>query len=127
MEEKSIEKSKIKYYVENKQQNNKAKHIMPKYLRELTRSETSSIFKGRSRMIQVKKNYKNMFKDLICRGCGSNNETQDHILNECKGIHKDDSTKVSVEMLFNNNLSTQELKIMANNLTKIENKIKELK
>ena len=52
--------------------------IRPHYMDKLTRVETSTIFKARTRMLDVKNNYRNKYPDLICRGCGNEEETQQH-------------------------------------------------
>ena len=115
------------YYMENNKENEThSKTRRPLYLRELSRREASIIFRGRTRMIHVKQNYKNMYKDDICRGCGEAKESQEHVLNECTKLHEDESTKTSVEELFNNNLGKQDLKKLATKLENTETKLKNL-
>ena len=68
---------------------------------ELSKKEASTIFKARTRMIKVKSNYKNMFKNnLNCRACGQAEETQEHILNQCHKIHSNNQNKVKSEDFF---------------------------
>ena len=55
----------------------------PRYIDNLTRNECSNIFNTRSRMIQIKGNYKNKYTDLSCRWCSADEETQLHILKCC--------------------------------------------
>ena len=117
------EKSKVKFYMENSLEYSGNSIKRPTYLDILTRSEASIIFKGRTRMLQVKQNYKNKYKDLVCRGCGQEEETQDHILQECIQIHEDEHTKTTINELFNNSLSTEELQKLAKKLQTAENKI----
>ena len=117
------DKSKVKFYMENSQKYSKNSTKRPTYLDILTRSEASIIFKGRTRMLQVKQNYKNKYKGMVCRGCGQEEETQNHILQECIQIHKDEHTKTTIQELFNNSLSTEELQILAKKLQTAENKI----
>ena len=118
------DKSKVNFYKENCQnQAISIKEKRPKYLNILTRTEVSIIFKGRTRMIQVKQNYKNKYKDSTCRGCGQEQENQNHVLNECHGIHKDEQNKVSMEELFNNTLSKEQLQDLAKKLTYSEREI----
>ena len=38
-------------------------------------------------MLDVKNNYKNKYRDNLCRKCGNSEETQEHILQECIEIH----------------------------------------
>ena len=40
-------------------------------------------------MLHVKNNYKNAYKDLTCRACQKENETQEHVLATCPAIHND--------------------------------------
>ena len=108
-------KSKITLDSENK---SKVQHLIEgnpiwtpgtriKYLSNLTRDETSIIFTARTRMISVKANYKNMFKnDMKCRACGHPLETQNHTFNECKTIHENNSTKVTTKEIFTDNIPT---------------------
>ena len=51
-------------------------------------------------MIKVKGNYKNVNKNLLCRACKTEVETQAHVLKDCPEIHKDDITKGKKEDIF---------------------------
>ena len=62
--------------------------------------EASAIFKTRTRMLDVKNNNRGKYNDIKCRKCDAETETQEHILQECPGIHKDDSTKVTTNDIF---------------------------
>ena len=91
------DKSKMKYYFEGKQEwkiRNRAN-----YMNKLTRNQASTIFKARTRMLKVKANYKNGNKDINCRACGKYEETQNHILEECEIINKDESP-IKKEIIF---------------------------
>jgi len=74
--------------------------IRPKYMNKLTRTEASTIFKARTRMLDVKNNYRGKYNDTKCRKCDAETETQEHILEECPGIHKDNSTKATRNDIF---------------------------
>ena len=74
--------------------------IRPNYMNKLTRMEASAIFKARTRMIDVKNNFRGKYNDTKCRKCDAETETQEHILEECPGIHKDNSTKVTRNDIF---------------------------
>ena len=76
------------------------------YMNELTRKQTSLIFKARSRMLKVKGNYKNGYPELSCRLCKKAEETQTHILEECEKIHCDDAIKVPKHQLFDEDTDT---------------------
>jgi hypothetical protein len=54
------------------------------YTNVLTREETSILFKTRTRMLDIKANYKNKYSDLTCRLCKKEEETQEHIINWCE-------------------------------------------
>ena len=70
----------------------------PQYMNRLTRNQTSIIFKARTRMLNVKSNYKNGNDSLNCRLCGKSEETQNHILEECNMIDMEE--KITKEMIF---------------------------
>jgi Zn finger protein HypA/HybF involved in hydrogenase expression len=72
-------------------------------MNKLTRMEASAIFKARTRMLDVKNNYRDKYNDTKCRKCDAETETQEHILEECPGIHKDNSTKVKEMTYFKTN------------------------
>ena len=71
--------------------NPKEKLEMSKYLQKLNRHDASIIFKTRTRMLDVKENYKNKYKDQKCRLCKESDETQEHVLQYCPKIHQDTS------------------------------------
>ena len=75
----------------------------PVYMNKLNRKDVSIIFKARTRMLDIKNNYKNKYKDTMCRGCKNEIETQEHILNECPNFHKNEKTKILQEDLYSEN------------------------
>ena len=74
----------------------KSKHLeisddIPDYLtsEELSLSEKKLLFKLRSRMVEIKENYKGKYKEnLLCSFCGIKDETAVHLL-ECKVLLND--------------------------------------
>ena len=56
-------------------------------MNELTRKQTSLIFKARSRMIKIKGNYRNGYSEHLCRACKTEEETQQHIMKDCVALH----------------------------------------
>ena len=74
-------KSKVRDYICNKTRKSVAKK--PCYMDTMNRTSCSNIFKTRSRMLNIKGNYKNKHPDLKCRWCKQKPETQTHILKEC--------------------------------------------
>ena len=65
-------------------------------------------------MLQIKNNYQTKYNDIICRGCKAENETQQHVLQECKEIHKSNNTKVEEEKFFSEDVEV--LKKAAKNI-----------
>ena len=98
------------------------KHGTRKNIHEQTKHNGSIYhFKARTRMLDVKNNYRGKYNDVICRRCGEPNETQEHILDECKMIHTTNSTKVKKTDIFFNEHT--ELRDTANKITNIMKKI----
>lgn len=91
------DKSKFKHLT---QDNEQYPMDRKEYIKKLRRDEASTIFKSRARMLQVKSNYKRGSQTLTCRACKEQEETQRHILTECKTIHVDDSTKIRYEDIY---------------------------
>ena len=75
-----------------------------KYLSKLNRIESNEIFKLRTRMTKIKRNYKGAYRNLTCRGCNATEETQKHVLEECTSIHQDETTKIYEEQYFTDNI-----------------------
>ena len=91
---------------------------------ELTRKQTSLIFKARCRMIKAKGNYKNGHPDLTCRMCKKEVETQGHILEEYPTLPLNDAIKVPITSLFNEDTDT--LRQVAKNLEITTEKLSEV-
>ena len=105
-------KSKFKFLTTNSETRRSAK---PSYLYKLPKEQARAIFMARTRMIKVKTNYKNMYTNTICRGCGLKEETQQHVLEECTSIHTQDNLITPTNQLFSNDPTTT--KPTANKLT----------
>ena len=86
----------------------------PAYMNKLNRKEASAIFKARTRMLDIKNNFRNKYHSLECRGCKATIETQQHIMNECGSIHITDSSKVT-----NTDIFTEDPKQLRNTAWKI--------
>ena len=78
----------------------------PTYLSKLNREQTSTIFKARTRMLPVKNNFRGQYKDNICRGCKAEIETQQHVLENCRNIHKNNEIKVPNSPYFTEDIQT---------------------
>ena len=75
----------------------------------ISQEESQMIFKMRSRVTNVKMNYKGNYENLDCSVCNKENESQKHII-ECSEIlkHRKDMTKViEYEKLFGENVRIQ--------------------
>ena len=57
---------------------------------KISKEESQFIFKFRSKMVNVKANYKNLYQTYECSNCNSENETQEHVYNGCKAIQKEE-------------------------------------
>ena len=112
-------KSKMNHLLQGKQEWKTGQST--KYMKELTRKQVSNIFKTRTRMIKAKDNYRNGHTDQTCRACKTEAETQDHILQGCKTIHQDETTKVKHEDIFSE--STDTLRETANKIGEILEKL----
>ena len=98
IEENGRDKSKIKFLLEGRVDWEPLKR--QKYLAELNRINASTIFLARTRMIDVKNNFRNKYPDTTCRACGKETETQEHVLETCQTLHPDPSTKVNTGEIF---------------------------
>ena len=133
MENGGREKSKVQHLLEGRGEWTPRRR--PTYMNKLTRSQTSTIFKARTRMLPTKNNYRNMYKNNTCRACEAEIETQQHVLEECAVLHLVGDNKVYPNEIFNEaaitlkDVSTR-IEIITNRLenfpnNKISNKITE--
>jgi len=95
------DKSKVKYLTEGKQEWKPMER--QRYLNELSRTKASIIFQARTRMLDIKNNFRNKYPSLKCRRCDAADETQEHVLETCKSLHPDPSHSVKKEEIFSNN------------------------
>ena len=94
-----IKKSKVRYYLLNSEPNHENpinKKKKENYLNTLSQPDVSLIFNIKTRMIDVKNNYKNRYHDNICRHCKTEAETQEHILEKCSIIHENNRSKAKI-------------------------------
>lgn len=89
------QKNKIKYLTGGYVGNEKAN-----YTNDLNRETTSLIFKARTRMLDIKTNYRNKYKnDLTCRLCKQEEETQEHVFSECEETERM-NIRIDKDLLF---------------------------
>ena len=93
------EKSKVQHLIKGKIEWTPGKRA--KYLDKLTRKECNTIFRARTRMSEVKNNFKTKYQDNTCRACKTTTETQEHVLNECQILHPTSESKVTSQDIFN--------------------------
>ena len=102
-----------------KENHSKVKHLsysnleMQNYLKsnrvKPTKSEIQTIFEMRSRVTDVKLNFRGKYENLECRVCKSNEESQKHVYecNEIMKIRKIKNQKIEYEMIFKENVRKQ--------------------
>ena len=118
IKENGNQKSKTLYYLNNKKEIIAGKRAQ--YMDILSRKEASTIFAARTRMIDVKTNYRNKYKDTKCRMCKTEEETQKHVLENCMEINRNEIGQITEEDIF-----TEETGKLKTTAWKI-NRIKEL-
>jgi hypothetical protein len=89
----------------------------------MNRKETSILFKAQTRMLPIKNNCRTKYKDLIRRGCKAENETEQHVLQMCKEIHKNNNIKVDTTDYFSEDIEV--LKKTAQNIQFILQRIEQ--
>ena len=58
-----------------------------KYISKLSRSEASTIFKLRTRMIHLKNNFRNIYKhDILCPRCKKQQDVEEHLFGNCEKL-----------------------------------------
>ena len=63
------------------------KYLLPNSCK-ITKEDAQLIFNLRCRTVKIKQNMKEMFDDMKCRACGLEDETQIHIIQDCKTLRK---------------------------------------
>ena len=87
-------KSKVQFLLEGKREG-WTPGKPAEYMYNLTRKQASLIFKARTRMLNVKNNFRNKVDIITCRMCNTEPETQEHVLEQCKEIHKDNTMRTT--------------------------------
>jgi hypothetical protein len=102
LKEAGDKKTKAKFFLENKGEWRTGKRA--KYMDQLNRMEASTIFKARSRMLEVKNNYKNKYRNRTCRLCKNHEEDQIHVLQECPTLERLKLKKATMENIFDEDI-----------------------
>ena len=118
IKESGATKSKTNFYLNNKEKVTAGKRAP--YMDHLPRREVSAIFAARTRMLDVKANFKNKYGDTKCRWCKTEEETQQHVLEECEEINRSETGKITTKEIF-----TEEIEKIKRTAWKI-NKLKEI-
>ena len=100
MKDKRTSKSKIDFLMRG-QTNTCPETRRKPYMNKLNRKQVSTIFKARTRMLDIKNNFRGKYDNMLCRGCGQASETQEHVFEECPTIHPNEISKVLNEHIFN--------------------------
>ena len=114
----AIEKAAFKWLLEEKNKKSKVKNLeyerleIQNYLvsSQLKTTEKKLLFQLRTRMVDVRVNFKNRHSDTICPVCGLSEDEQNHVL-ECKvllsNISDITTEKVEYEDIFHCDISKQ--------------------
>ena len=98
-------KSKIKYLIEGYkkagiQDSYESEHKRMPYLNKLTRKKACEIFKFRTRMLDVKSNFKSRQPNLRCRLCDQREESQYHLMAKCGYVRNLTEKKLGTKDFF---------------------------
>ena len=114
MIEKAITETAFQELQKQKVNHSKVKDIkhqifqMQKYLKacnvKITKEEAQEIFKLRSRVTDVKCNFKGKFDNLECDGCKMEDESQQHIILNCKILSEKHEGDMKYEDIFDGNV-----------------------
>ena len=116
IEESGATKSKTTFYLNNKEKVMAGKRAP--YMDLLSRREVSAIFAARTRMLDVKANFKNKYSDTKCRWCRTEDETQQHIMEECVEINRREIEKITTKEIFTE--ETESLRRTARKIIKLK-------
>ena len=108
-------KTKTKFYMDNKRDPKPGNRA--KYMDKCNRMDANIIFRARTRMLKVKANYRNMYQDMTCRLCNETEESQEHVLEECKNEIRTKLGKITTQDIFEEN--TEKLTATASSIRKI--------
>ena len=109
-------KSKVKHWFEGTDMNKLGKR--KEYLNKLTRNQCSTLIKARTRMLPLRSNQKGSNKDQQCRICGEQEETQRHVIQDCKEIKQRLHVNFEYDELFKE-AETVKMREMAESTAKI--------
>ena len=97
-----------------KENHSKVKHLkhyvfeMQKYFKpcniKITKEEAQEIFKLRSRVSDVKLNYKGKYETYECQVCKKEDESQEHIIIKCTSLNKSKEEIMKYEDIFDGNV-----------------------
>ena len=76
-------------------------------------------------MLDVKNNFRNKYSNTKCRGCGQDEETQQHVLETCQTLHSDHTLSVSKVEIFKDKQT--ELKDIATKIKTAMDKLARIK
>ena len=81
-------------------------YIMPNE-NNIKRKDVQLIFSLRCRTTDVKMNMKSQHETYECRACGNENESQKHVIQDCKILNDKNDKTINYEKLFSDNVKDQ--------------------
>ena len=128
-----LKKNSVSFNSLTKESGTKTKHIVasrqphninktPNYMKKLTRTQSSAIFNLRCNMLKIRDNFRKESRDISCRWCSHESETQEHILNHCQEF-KPITQTMNIQDIINDNHNS--LKREANQIIKLIKKLEE--
>ena len=119
-----IKKKKVYFYLKHAYKNRKDKNKPNSPNHKLSRTQLNTMMATKTRMLDMKTNYRAKYQDTLCRHCGKETETQDHILQECDYTTQNRTIQVKTGELNTHSTTIQRKiiekikKIMSLHLTK---------
>ena len=99
---------------------NKKEIRQERYMNLLTWEDARMIFKIRTRMTKIRKNYRNNYKCILCPRCNMEEESEKHLIETCTKIDRTDIQNINYEDVFKEETSAENLKKIARFIRKLE-------
>ncbi len=114
--------SKVNFFLENKREWEVGRRA--EYVGRLTRMEASTIFKARSRMLEVKNKTIRINTETEYADCNNQENDQLHVLQECSALGQMNLQKATMENIINEDVKTlTETVVFINNIMeKVQNR-----
>ena len=99
---------------------NKKEIRQERYMNLLTWEDARMIFKIRTRMTKIRKNYRNNYKCILCPRCNMEEESEKHLIETCTKIDRTDIQNINYEDVYKEETSAENLKKIARFIRKLE-------